>query len=195
MSLNQSSVVAQANQLYQQFLSIPESNYIDRYNVPFPFAVFGTLRSIPSPHCNSRRMFAKEPVFHCKAFLPHFAPSGLRLGFHEGAAGVFEVYFYTPENWNGVIRGVDSLEGFSPQRTSDYDYGYNRTLMNVRLLPDDYEHKFFSEGLYERVRDLRIPEEEWENYPKVPCWLYSNSESNRASLREVAETTPLLWSR
>lgn len=191
--VTQSSMLSDVGQLHKEFLSLSEHEFVEKYDIPFPLAVFGTLRSCPMRQSNAQRMFVREPLLHCKAFLPHFSPSGIWLDFHKGTTGVFEVYFYTPEDWSVVIKSVDALEGFTPH----HNYGYNRTLMNVHLLPDDYKSHWFENGIRATSgpRDLEIPQEEWESYPKVPCWLYSNRESNKECQKEVAETSPILWWR
>lgn len=163
-----------AKELYQGFQKVED--YYAKFDTPFPIGVFGTLRRLPDNQGNANRMFTREPVVHKKAFLPHFASSGIWLNFKEGASGVLELYYYTPQDFPAVIERVDALEGFSP----DHSYGYWRTLVEVRVLPDDYEHELFETGIRVDDRDLRIPEEEWINYPTSPAWVYSNAKSNHA---------------
>ena len=165
--------IREARKLYHEFNSLDDHH--DKYNVPFPIGVFGTLRQLPNDQGNARRMFTRQPVIHQKAFLPHYTSSGIWLDFKEGASGVIELYYYKAEDFPAVIERVDALEGFSP----DHSFGYWRTLMEVKVLPDDYEHELFETSIRTGDRDLCIPEEKWD-FPCVPAWVYSNADSNRA---------------
>jgi hypothetical protein len=162
-----------ARKLYHEFKTLDD--YQAKFNMPFPIGVFGTLRQLPNDQGNARRMFTRQPVAHHKAFLPHFTSSGIWLDFKEGASGVLELYYYEPEDFPAVIERVDALEGFSP----DHSYGYWRTLMEVKVLPEDYTHELFNEGIHADDRDLKIPEDKWD-FPCVPAWVYSNARSNHA---------------
>lgn len=170
---------------YDEFLEIKD--YHDRYATYFPIAVFGTLRQIPRDQGNLHRMLTRDPVDHKKAFIPHMLPSGIWVDFEEGASGLFEVFFYDKKDFTAVIKSVDALEGFTPDR----HWGYHRTLLKARVLPDDYADGLFNRGIRWDNRTLDIPENEWENFEAVPVWAYSNKETNHA-LKEM-ENSPLLW--
>lgn len=179
--------IQQANKLYEEFGSKKD---IEKYSMPFPIAVFGTLRKLPGGHYNTKLMYTKEPSAHCKAFLPHFVPVGIWLNFEQDAAGTFEIYFYKPEDFEEVIKEVDRLEGFSPQNNP---HGYIRTLMKVRILPDDYQHKTFDEHINYGGRNLQIPPEEWDAYPSVPAWVYSNVTANEKHYSNLQELGSVLY--
>lgn len=140
---------------------------------PFPMGVFGTLRSGMG---NNHRMHKGQVTKVRKAFMPHFIAHGLSISFKEGSSAPFEVFFYSPEEWKKMIPGVDSLEGFRPG--SRYKYGYHRTLANLRLLPEDFEHDLFKYVNLGDFRDLEIPQEQWESFQWVPCWVYSSMSQN-----------------
>ena len=109
------------------------------------------------------------------------------------------MFTYTPENWAKMIPGVDRLEGFSPRRLLEssgdrwYKHGYFRTLAWLRMLPADYESPFYDGRSHwsDGPRDLQIPEEKWEDYPKVPCWVYSSLHENELNWK--LSDTPLIW--
>lgn len=170
----------------EKFENFGEDYHVN-YATSFPIAVFGTLRQIPQDQGNLHRMLVCEPIGHKKAFIPHVLPSGIWVDFKEGASGIFEVFFYDEEDYSVVIKGVDRLEGFTP----DHHYGYHRTLLNAYLLPDDYSEKLFNRGIRWENRTLEIPEDEWELFETVPAWAYSNAKTN-AGLENV-ENSPLLW--
>lgn len=202
--------------------SIPMNPYlqaaVDRYKVfgesknqwsePFPMGVFGTLRL---GHGNSGLMgpavdgsvqpesgrwvtYADRPPFqsHHKAFMPNFSADGLRIYNSLGSSAVFEVFTYEPNHWDGMIGSVDRLEGFDPG-ADKYRSGYFRTLVWLHILPDDYESEFYTSELWERrPRDLQIPQEQWKDYPRVPCWVYSSIHENELSLKNDKDS-PILW--
>lgn len=172
---------------YKRFLNL--NNHYEQYAMSFPIAVFGTLRKIPRDQGNLRRMLVRKPIGHKKAFVPHVLPSGIWVDFQKGASGLFEVFFYNEVDFPAVIKTVDALEGFHP----DCHYGYNRTLLNVHLLPDDYPEHLFNKGITWENRTLKIPEKEWKNFETVPAWGYSNNETN--SGLERMNDSPLLWYR
>lgn len=178
------------------------------WNTPFPMGVFGTLKLEcgNSPLMGSsedgaiknesqwRRSKGVKFASHHKAFMPHFSPSGLSLTFKPGTAGVFEIFTYTPENWNLMIPSVDSLESFSPSRSRGSFY-YYRTLAWLHLLPDNFEHRFFkSDKLsYGEERILPIPEKDWEEFPRVPCWVYSSLGQNKKCEEADLKWNPVIW--
>lgn len=137
-------------------------------------AVFGTLRSIPSDQGNSSLMYIKKPISHKKCFVPHFTPNGIWLEFKENACGLAEIFFYEPTDWFSIIDKIDLLEGI---KSNISQYGYRRTLMNIRLLPDDFADDLYLEGIRLKDRDLKIPKEEWK-FPAIPAWVYSNDVAN-----------------
>lgn len=197
-------LVVSLNSLYEDFKKVPDDEVIKKYSFPFPIAVFGTLRKIPQSCGNTRRMYqVSEPIHHSKAILPHIAPIGLHVDFIKGAAGVGEVYFYNPEVWSKVIVPIDNLEGFSPGRGG---YGYLRTLIKVYLLPDDFANDEFNRGIsfgyssnisYEhRNRDAHrvMPVKEWDKFPFVHAWIYSNNSCNEDINKNLTvDANPILW--
>lgn len=169
-----------------------------KWNVPFPMAVFGTLRAGWGNHYLMGTKDGERPRFksHHKAFLPHFVATGLSIKYSPDSSAVCEVYTYDAENWARMIPNVDGLEGFRPGRERHYSGGYHRTLMNLHILPDDFQSPFYeNERGYGRgwgsVRDLQIPKTEWGNYPKVPCWIYSSVYQNQECL--IESDTPFIW--
>lgn len=165
------------------------------YDLTFPMGVFGTLRE---GHGNNRLMHRAEIALHCKAFMPHFLAHGLSISFHKNCTAPFEVFFYRPEEWRKMIPSVDSLEGFSPKYAAEKGWGYHRTLAWIHLLPADYTHELFPDpdshkGWYSlgAERDLRIPQEEWAKYERVPCWVYSNRTSNERAREAKVDT--VIW--
>lgn len=178
-------LIEKSKEMYEGFSSL---NIIDKYDVPFPMAVFGTLRQLPTGQGNSGLMFVREPIFHCKAFLPHFTPEGIWLNFSENSSGAFEIYFYEPKDFPAVIERVDCLEGFN-SRIPHKHWGYCRTLMKVKILPDNFQHEIFDTGIKMRIRDLRIPKETWDSFDDVPAWVYSNTAAND----QASEKDSLLW--
>ena len=169
---------------------------VNRWMVPFPMGVFGTLRK---GWGNTRLMgFHNGPyeyISHHKAFLPHFVAVGLAIHHEEGASAVFEVFTYDPENWTAMIPRVDSLEGFSPRLSHTRRSWYHRTLVSLRVLPDEFEHEEFcgrgSGGGWRDKRTLDIPMDDWDKYPVLPCWVYSSVEENTASKK--SSDTPIIW--
>lgn len=173
---------------------------IEAYSIPYPMAVFGTLRK----DCGNHHRMKVAPIAKLqKAFLPHFAAKGLGIYGVENSCAPFEVYHYTPDNWNKMIPGVDRLESFSPNRSPEDSWGYHRTLMAMRLLPDDFDHPLFanlrdagsgewrpSVNLSE-YRDLAIPPGEWEKYPVVYAWVYSNKDNNQKVAKLPGQ--PVRW--
>ena len=190
-----------ANKLFETF---QESK--DKWNFPFNIGVFGTLRL----NCgNSWRMGRgpngensdswyrenKRPSYasHHKAFMPHFSASGLSIQLHKNKAAAFEVFTYTPEQWELMIGHVDSLEGFSPRAAKYKDWGYFRTLAWLHILPDDFKDILFEDPWHHDPRVLPIPVSEWKNYPRCPCWVYSSYHQNEQSIASKLEDQPIIW--
>lgn len=162
---------------------------MDIHSKPFPLAVFGTLREIPSDQGNARLMRIRKPLAHRKCFIPHFLPTGIWLEFKPYACGVAELFFYDPSDWGEVLSKVDSLEGLG---SGGSKYGYHRTLINVRLLPDDYACDVYNKGLSLKARDLSIPREEWL-FPPVAAWVYSSTAANNECKRFLGpEENPII---
>ena len=155
---------------------------VKRFDWPFPMGVFGTLRENQG---NNRLMHRATVEQHRLAFLPHFYARGLSISTSENSCAPFEVFYYTPEEWEKMIDPVDSLESFSPSYAHGTDKGgYYRTLAWLKLLPEGYTDKWFPSkeraNLWGEIeRDMRIPPKDWNNYESVPCWIYSNMASNR----------------
>lgn len=169
----------------------------ERWGLPFPMGVFGTLRK---GQWNTGLMNRAPYEKHMKAFMPHFIARGLSIFFRKDCSAPFEIFTYKPDNWKKMIPGVDSLEGFRPSRIAlkengrpeeENSYGYYRTLAWLRILPDDYEHDLYENGSLGCDRDLKIPTSEWEKYERIPAWVYSNVASNTASIK--AETKTIIW--
>jgi len=142
------------------------------YFLPFPIGVFGTLRD---NECNNPLMLYKNPQLHCKAFLPHFVARDITLEYQEGASAPFEIFFYKKSDFQKIILRVDQLEGFSPpENTLNW---YQRTLVELRILPNDYD-RVFDQGLRLNERNLEIPEQEWDDFPICLAWAYSDVKAN-----------------
>jgi len=184
----------------------------DKWNVPFPMGVFGTLRKgwgntglmgqppgqklvedAESDFWRRPRNYSYES--HYKAFMPHWSATGLSIHHDPGASCVFEIFTYTPDNWEKMIVNVDRLEGFTPG-PSRYEYGYHRTLAWLHRLPEDYEHEQYEAvaayyGSGREPRTLDIPSSEWSKYPRMPCWVYASIQENKASLE--LKDSPVIW--
>jgi hypothetical protein len=174
------------------FSNFQEMSLLEKdFNLPFPMGVFGTLRE----NCGNHYLMKQVPYSaKKKAFMPNWYAQGLSIGFSKECCAPFEIYFYTPENWKKMIGRVDTLESFSPQRADSKTHGYFRTLANLHVLPDDFEHPLFnnfntneSTQLY-GVRDLKIPKETWNDFEKVPCWVYASQSQNKA-----CNGYPIIW--
>lgn len=164
-----------------------------RFNWPFPMGVFGTLRK---SQCNSSLMNRAKIEDHRLAFLPHFSAESLRVKYEKNATAPFEVFFYSPEEWNKMINRVDGLESFDPQSDHGGDNNgyYFRTLVWLHLLPTDYEDEWFPKNRQVSLwgyRNMKFDPSEWNNYPKVPCWVYSNMRSTKLAKQE--ENSPIIW--
>jgi hypothetical protein len=169
------------------------------YDAPFPIGVFGTLRNLPKDQGNGKLMMRRKPVHQTKAFLPHFVTEGMNLKCKKGSSAAFELYFYAPDDWKDLIVDIDHLEGFKPNQKNHY---YIRTLMKLRILPNDFDKEFYDEMIPfnltpDKIRDLQIPQDKWRQYPSVPAWVYSNSEANvdvaNLWLNATIEENPLIW--
>jgi gamma-glutamylcyclotransferase (GGCT)/AIG2-like uncharacterized protein YtfP len=169
-----------------------ELTSLDRWHLPFPMGVFGTLRE---NQYNNHRMHRGDIALHRKAFMPHFIAHGLSINYSKDSSAPFEVFFYKPDQWSKMIPGVDSLEGFRPDNVDDpwsVRYGYFRTLAWLRLLPADFDHSLFEPkrlGDLPRSRNLNIPTDQWDNYERVPCWVYSSRHQNEAA----ANSGTVIW--
>lgn len=146
------------------------------YSKPFPFAVFGTLKK---GYCNHHLMNPNKILHSAKGFIPGYYASNLWLIAKPLATCPVEIYYYHPDNWNEIIDNIDLLESFVYNKKNPkyyYHAGYERTLAEVRILPNDYKLP----GLNIKVRDLGIDEKDWDKYETVPCWIYSNNTANKA---------------
>lgn len=177
---------------FDLFAKFPETTTANRWYMPFPMGVFGTLRA---NQYNNHRMHKGDVELHCKAFMPHFIARGLSISYHHGSSAPFEVFFYEPDQWSKMIPGVDALEGFRPDDNNDTwgnRYGYYRTLAWLHLLPEDFQHILFQPkrlGDLPQVRDIGIPQDKWEDYDRVPCWVYSSRHQNEAA----NESGTIIW--
>ena len=113
------------------------------------------------------------------------------LNFELDRSGAFELFFYDPDTWSRTMPLVDRLEGFHPGRERIWSGYYIRTLMNLHLLPDDYEHEIYNSPISRKKCDLQIPKEEWNRFPVVPAWVYSNQIATAEALQ--LEENPVLW--
>ena len=170
----------------EEFLQSKKSK--PAYSWPFPMGVFGTLREGQG---NNPRMHAGKVTSHRIGFLPHFFARGLSIGYLKNSCAPFEVFSYEPDEWNKMIPGVDR---FSPDRVHSHDWGYFRTLVWINLLPaGTVNERWFSKraDLGEH-RDMKIDSSTWNEYEKVPCWVYSNVSSNTLLVKSEP-TNPLIW--
>ena len=176
----------------------------DKFMTYFPMGVFGTLRE---NQCNNGLMHGRERFTEAKAgsktyvtkhrnaFLPHFYAEGLGIRFEADACSPFEIFEYEEKDWSEkIMNPVDRLESFSVD-SYEAKGGYYRTLANLRVLPDDYSEGFGKVQLWGR-RDLKIPVEDWEKFPKMACWIYSSPDQNKKTViycREKGIDCPILW--
>lgn len=166
--------------------SLPGTPPVERWSMPFPMAVFGTLRA---GFCNHHLMQLGRIAARRLAFLPHFRARQIDLVYHLGASAPFEIYFYEPTEWQMIIEPIERLEGFAP--TGPRTGSYHRTLAWLSLLPDDFRHPAYELAMLEWERDLEIPPATWSEHPRVPCWIYSSLAQNQRA-REQPES-PLIW--
>jgi gamma-glutamylcyclotransferase (GGCT)/AIG2-like uncharacterized protein YtfP len=157
-----------------------------QYNDPHPFAVFGTLRKIPSNQGNARLM--RGYTDHQKGFLPHFIAKGITLYFQKNATVPVEVFSYDPDYWKHVVSDLDRLERFTPNRPPGH---YVRTLMNVKILPPEYKETIFEEGLVLSERNLNISYKKWDEFKNVQAWVYSSPKANLLAAK--LENSPIVW--
>lgn len=198
--------------LLEQFATKETS--LDKWSIPFSMGVFGTLRlnwgntylmGVQEGLSAEQKVKARrswrydENLSYCykqhhKAFLPHFYASGLSISCKEGCSAVFEIFTYDAENWKKMIENVDHLESFNPRSRKTYEHGYFRTLVNLRVLPADFESDFYKEDFYHHRSDTRsfdIPQEKWNDYETMPCWVYSSIAQNKAC--EKLKDSPIIW--
>ena len=168
-------------------------NNAKRFNWPFPMAVFGTLRKGQG---NNRLMHGGKVEKHRLAFLPHFYAQSLSVGHKTNSTAPFEVFYYTPQEWKEMIFNVDCLESFDPASAFGNTNGgyYYRTLAWLRLLPEGYHDEWFP--LNERAdlwgyRDMDIDPALWNEFGRVPCWIYSNMRANKPASQEA--NSPIIW--
>ncbi len=173
-----------------------KDSMVAKYAWPFPMGVFGTLRIRQGNH---RRMTAGKFNNHRVGFLPHFYAEGLSVNHKKNACAPFEVFFYDDrKEWDKMIPGVDSLEGFWPaDADKKRQYGYFRTLVWIHLFPEGYTDRWFpateSASLWNH-RDMQIDPKSWDQYEKVPAWVYSNIYSNTNLTEAVGDGySPLIW--
>ena len=193
------------------------ASWENKWHIPFNLAVFGTLRQGWGNHSlmgdlrgDSQAEYRRRDRWdsrgrdyyhesHHRAFMPHWSPSGLSIHSSPNSSGVFEIYTYQPEDWAKMIVGVDRLEGFHPHELEGekqyrwHRYGYYRTLAWLHVLPKHYASRFFDDRYYDDPRDLQIPVEKWNEYQKVPCWVYSSLNENASNLK--LPDSPIIWPR
>lgn len=158
---------------------------------PFPIVVFGTLRCIPKNQGNASLMFIKSPIKHKKCFIPHFYPEGIWLNFKKDSCGVAEIFYYKQEDWLEIIKRLDDLESYDPE--SDHNHSYQRTLMKVHLLPDDYEDEIYNKGLSLNKRSFKIPRENWR-FSCDLAWIYSNKNANLECDKNISKNdNPIIF--
>jgi hypothetical protein len=176
----------------EEFLATPDDE--KRFNFPFPMGVFGTLRSHQGNNFFMQRGTASKIR---PAFLPHFYARGLSIGFAKDSCAPFEVFYYEPHEWVKMIGGVDGLESFSPERhyKGKYESGYYRTLAWLRLLPEGHISRWFPQGERANLsehRNMGFDKVTWDEYKKVPCWIYSSIYQNRVT-KETVKDSPIIW--
>lgn len=183
---NIGEVVNHVERAHRLLASLHETPPAQRWMIPFPMAVFGTLRAgFRNHHLMQLGRIADRKL----AFLPHFRARQIDLVFHSGASAPFEVFFYEPADWQMMIEPVERLEGFAP--TGPRTGSYHRTLAWLSLLSDDFRHPAYEPAMLEAERDLAIPAATWSEYDRVPCWIYSAlAQNQRASERP---DSPLIW--
>jgi gamma-glutamylcyclotransferase (GGCT)/AIG2-like uncharacterized protein YtfP len=193
-----------------------EKSSTEKWRIPFPMGVFGTLRK----GCGNDPLMYRNgsPCDHKIAFLPHFYASGLSVTCEENACAPFEVYFYEPKEWEKMIDRVDMLEGCYQMETKSKnksDWGYFRTLVWLYLFPEDYSSPLFKncvktdapEDHTENTsyrgasgrrgvdlwgkRDLELGKESWKTYDRIPCWVYSSVGQNKKAKK--LEPNPIIW--
>lgn len=157
----------------------------ERWALPFPLAVYGTLRQ---GFCNYHLMQRSPYFHHCRAFLPHFYARGIELFCRENATCPFEIFCYEPAGWAHLLPPIEELEEFQPGVVQEP--GYHRTLAWLYLLPDDYLHPAYQCDLPVE-RDLRLERAQWPRHTRVPCWVYSSLPQNR--LAAALDESPLIW--
>jgi len=155
--------------------------------------VFGTLRERCS---NNRLMHQTDVSNHRLAFLPHFNAEGLGVSYEKNSTAPFEVFTYTPEDFAKMVYRVDCLESFNPASDHGMTNGgyYYRTLVWLRLLPEGYEDDWFTKSGQVNIwgyRNMEIPPETWDNYEKIPAWVYSNKNATNKAAKE--KNTPIIW--
>lgn len=170
-----------------------------KWDVPFPMAVFGTLRANQGNHPLMGLLVGQEsqgevrnawgrPLSDArygrvmKTVLPNFAADGIHLVAWPGNCVFFEVYVYDTENFTKVLPRIDGLEGFRP---GDADRSwYFRTLVNLRVLPDDFPTPERLGAVLDLPADI-------ESLAIVPAWIYSSKQENERSL--AVPGTPITW--
>jgi len=189
--------------LMRAFQAVPDP--IHKWSIPFPVAVFGTLRFAGGNHPlmglpvgskapdngddDGMGWYERRPWTDArysrviKAFLPNFTVQGIQVLACPEHAVYFEVFVYDAENWAKAITKIDRLEAFRPQ-DADHSW-YYRTLVNLRVLPDTFD----TPGSI--CQHVHINPSHWEQYPTMPCWIYSSNRENRKS--RSFDGSPIIW--
>ena len=160
-----------------------------KINEQHPIAVFGTLRTLPEGQGNHHLMdgFIKRKI----GFIPHLITTGIWTKLKPFSSMPVEIFWYDEKQYPITIKQIDTLEGFNPNNPNKL--GYIRSLYDVHLLPDDYEHPLFETNIRNiPERDLEIDSKEWEKYQKVPCWVYTNQQVNYYN-KLSRFSTNLIW--
>lgn len=172
-----------ARRLHERLAGTPPR---ERWELPFPLAVFGTLRAGFRNHA----LMQLGPVAACRrAFLPHFRARQIDLICHPRASAPFEVYCYDPAAWAAVIDPVDRLEGFAAPGSPAASY--HRSLAWLYLLPAEFTHPMFGPDMLEGERDLGLDPASWPTYERLPCWIYSSVRQNTHALSRP--DSPIIW--
>ena len=183
---------------------VKNKKYGEMFNIPFPIAVYGTLMR---GYRNNNMMgnYEYRWVDMSRGVLPHFHTEHLMLWSEENANTPVEIFHYDDVNFQKAIKYVDTLERFKiPNNEMQIKKmfknirgtKYIRSLSWIYILPKDIEKEMipnFYEGntsLF-NLRNIKYIKEEYKQWKKIPCWVYSNASQNFESNK--LECSPLIF--